>query len=184
MARELHAEVLHVQIGRQLRRTAHRKIEQRGRKAAFERRCGIRNRNPLQRIVAYRDGRALGPAGVAPLGDPQHAVAYLGAEPGRIGALRIVDDPRSLRIGNLHEADIDRRGDLDGRERRQPLAALPSGRVGSRRDRRGNGSSRHRPAHRIGGGKPRCTGRDTDGNPCQKGRQNQSLHLFFHGPKS
>ena len=125
MARELHAEVLHVQIGRQLRRTAHRKIEQRGRKAAFERRCGIRNRNPLQRIVAYRDGRALGPAGVAPLGDPQHAVAYLGAEPSRIGALRIVDDPRSLRIGNLHEADIDRRGDLDGRERRQPLAALP-----------------------------------------------------------
>ena len=110
--------------------------------------------------------------------------AYLGAEPGRIGTLRIVDDPRSLRIGNLHEADIDRRGDLDGRERRQPLAALPSGRVGSRRDRRGNGSSRHRPAHRIGGGKPRCAGRDTDGNPCQKGRQNQSLHLFFHGPKS
>ena len=50
MARELHAEVLHVQIGRQLRRTAHRKIERRGRKAAFERRCGIRNRNPLQRI--------------------------------------------------------------------------------------------------------------------------------------
>ena len=121
---------------------------------------------------------------VAPLGDPQHAVAYLGAEPGRIGALRIVDDSRSLRIGNLHEADIDRRGDLDGRERRQPLAALPSGRVGSCRDRRGNGSSRHRPAHRIGGGKPRCAGRDTDGNPCQKGRQNQSLHLFFHGPKS